>query len=189
MAEKYLIHYGIKGMRWGVRTKKDIVSAKQAYKKAKKDYEESEKNFSKDPNADNLKKIKDHYGQLVEAKAVRKALKAKTPDKAEKAYIKSYDKSIRKAINSYDSFEVESSINGFNRHNESALLSKAYDNYKKFEIMNTKVSAIRETATFKLGLTHTMKLLEKHEDLLGAKTLGYIITQQEIRSRISSNKK
>ena len=36
--DSFLEHYGVPGMKWGVRKNRAVVSAKNAYKKAKKDY-------------------------------------------------------------------------------------------------------------------------------------------------------
>lgn len=38
MSDYVLVHYGVKGMKWGIRKNPEVVAARAAYKKAKKDY-------------------------------------------------------------------------------------------------------------------------------------------------------
>lgn len=102
-----LYHYGVKGMKWGVRRARNneaVASARQSYKNAKQEFKTAAKDYRKTANhnfgVNGLKKVtaaknkaQDADMKLLEAKAQYKASKAKNADKA---YMKTYVKAMSK---------------------------------------------------------------------------------------------
>lgn len=102
-----LYHYGVKGMKWGVRRNRDndaVASARQSYKNAKQEFKTARKEYSRTANTNfgvqGLKRVtaaknkaQDADMKLLEAKAQYKASKAKNADKA---YMKTYVKAMSK---------------------------------------------------------------------------------------------
>ena len=122
-SDNYLQHFGVKGMKWGVRhdrktlpkssTYKKVQSAKQQYKKAKKEWNKSYdeayrysamhpigKFTNKNKKAELDKRINDFYNKgrsLDKAKANYKNAK-----KERKTKIKSAQKEVRKSMSGSD---------------------------------------------------------------------------------------
>lgn len=98
-----LMHYGVKGMRWGHRKAPEVVAARQAYKKANREYSKSFNkaynrahqaySFSKKKREANEARWNDAWEKGQAANAAKKAYKqakvtAKTKARAERALAK-----------------------------------------------------------------------------------------------------
>lgn len=114
MNQNELMHFGVKGMKWGhhkaspTPSQKRISNAKTEYKLAKKDVKLARKEYSRARrtafSADRVKKAQDIGYKLgdaelkrIDAKAKYKASKAKSLSKAEKAEFKTYRKEMQKS--------------------------------------------------------------------------------------------
>lgn len=84
-----LYHYGVPGMKWGVRHDKDVADAKIKYKRAK---EYLKRNGRHGDTSISSKA----YTDMVKAKAEYNSLKVKNPKNSEKAYLKTYKKEFNK---------------------------------------------------------------------------------------------
>lgn len=84
-----LYHYGVPGMKWGVRHEQDVADAKKRYKAAKQNYKVNGRHGDESV-------AKSAYSNMIKAKAEYNSLKVKNPKNSEKAYMKTYRKEMQK---------------------------------------------------------------------------------------------
>lgn len=111
--DDYLMHHGVKGMKWGVRKYRNADGSLTAAGKAKQDYKVARKQYRKAERAKNRvgsfavgragiaryeearKNANDAYVNSINAKAKLNAAKASTKEKAERAEYKTYRNAMR----------------------------------------------------------------------------------------------
>lgn len=104
---EYLQHFGVKGMKWGVRKSPEVASARSAYKTAKKDLKNTVKYArrksglgigikSVQKNKDFQDRINKADLKVLDAKAKYAASKAKNENAANKAEFKTYKNAMQK---------------------------------------------------------------------------------------------
>lgn len=96
-----LYHHGVKGMKWGVRKKKDdYKTAKKRYRMAAKESSKVQAGKRGFRSLDYAKSANDKankaYVDMVSAKAAYKASKARNAERAKKAELKTYAKEMGK---------------------------------------------------------------------------------------------
>ena len=168
-----LYHYGVKGMKWGVRRSRNdeaVARSRQNYKDAKKEFKTASKEHRKASNrAFGMKGLKtanaaekkaqDADMRLLEAKAQYKASKSKNSDKA---YMKTYVKAMNKAGlpgSAYDRASGGKSTRVYD--SLTAKKGEAYADAVAKKVQNRVVATIAGSAAVMVGGTIVSLLLDQ----------------------------
>lgn len=158
-----LYHYGVKGMKWGVRRARhpEISTAKRVYKDAKKDLRRAVRNERRSGlTAVGVNRLQ-KYGEMqnkrrdaeikaLDAKVAYKVSKAKNEKQAAKAEFKAYKKAMNGVRNSAaDTMSDGKSTRVYNH--VMAKKGKEYADKVEKRIQNEAIATIAGSAAFMVG--------------------------------------
>lgn len=176
--EDYLMHYGVKGMKWGVRRKyynadgslNKAGQAKQEYKSAKKEFRTI--NRQAHMPAVGIKGI-DRYNKananlnkaaykVAETKANLKSATAKNSEKAAKAEFKVYKNAMSKTGIRGSAADTASKGRSTEMYNEIARKKgKAYADRVERRVQNEAYATIAASAAVMVGSNIALAMLER----------------------------
>lgn len=170
--DEYLMHYGVKGMKWGQRKAK-YETERLAYKQAKKTYRDARREVARSGNAAfgrtrlkrlvGAEKARDKAEiDMIAAKAKYKAAKAKTAEKAEKAEAKVYRKEMSKSGLVGSGADRASNNRSTRLYNHmKATKGKKYADAVEKKVQNVAVAKLATGVAVTVGATVVRAMLEK----------------------------
>lgn len=157
-----LYHYGVPGMKWGVRrasNSSNRAKAKQQYKDAKKNYWTARRSKGGLIGIEGIAKSQAKQNRVNEAsmnviskKAAYNASKAKTKDKAKKAEFKTYRKEMQKTGLAGSALDQQSGGRSTQIYNKmKAEKGKAYADSVQKSVQNHAYAQVATSATVAVG--------------------------------------
>lgn len=167
IGEDELYHYGVPGMKWGVR--KDYQNERNAYRQAKKEFKTASKNYIRaGMNAFGIKgiskykKAQSDYGKaetkMIDAKAKYNAAKSRNSEKAE---FNTYRKAMQKSGIRGSDFDEQSSGRSTKIYNHLKVTKgKEYADKVEKKVQDVAISKLVAGTAVALGSAIVAGILE-----------------------------